>query len=427
MIPSLLFSFGSLLVIGVPIVFTLGITAVVMLTFYSSTPLLMVPDVMYNALDTFSLMAIPFFVITAQFMVRGGASRYLIDVANCFFGHRWGGLAIVTVVSCTFFGTICGSSVATALAIGIIVIPAMIKNGYDRPFTLGVVAASGTVAIMIPPSTAMIIYGIIAEESVPRLFMAGLLPGLLQGVMYMLWIRYDAKRKNLARDPSKFTWRETTQAIRKALPALSVPVVVLGGIYSGVFTVTEAAALSAVMAILISVFVYGEVKPKEVISVAGSAMKNAGMIMFIICTAITFGNWITMAGLPAQLVQFAQEMHLGKLGFLFAVNLILLFLGCFLEVVSVMLITLPILIPVVKALGIDLVHFGIMMTLNMELALITPPVGLNLFVISGVARAPLPEVIRGVSPFLVITAIQLVLITYWPAYTLFLPSLLMPN
>ncbi|MDH4266767.1 MAG: TRAP transporter large permease [Deltaproteobacteria bacterium] len=426
MILALILVFGILLCLGLPIAFTLGITALVMIALYSPAPLMMLPEVMYNALDTFPLMAIPFFVIAATFMVRGGTSRYLINAADCYVRHVWGGLAVVSVVSCMIFGAICGSSVATALAIGVIIIPAMMRFGYPRSFAMGVVGAAGTVAIMIPPSIAMIIYGIMADESIPRLFLAGVMPGIMQGVFYILWILFHARRKKLGGAP-KASWEETLSSTVKALPALSMPFIILGGIYSGFVTVTEAAAMGAVVAILISLYVYREVKHRQVLSITTDAMKSAGMVMFIISTAIVFGNWLTEAGLPARLVEMAREMHLSPLVFLLFVNIILLVLGMFLEVVSVMLITLPIILPVINILGIDLIHFGIIMTVNMEVALITPPVGLNLYVISGVARAPLAETIRGVFPFMIISIIQLAIITYWPAYTLFLPNLLMPR
>jgi C4-dicarboxylate transporter DctM subunit len=416
--------FLGLLCLGLPIAFVLGVTAFIMIALFSPAPLQMVPEVMYNSLDTFPLMAIPFFVIAAQFMVRGGTSRYLINAANCYVRHWWGGLAMVTVISCMIFGALCGSSVATALAIGVIVVPAMIEHGYPRPFALGVISAAGTIAIMIPPSIAMIIYGIMADESIPRLFMAGFLPGIMQGCFYMIWIRYDAKRKNIGGAP-KADLEETLRTTYKAIPAFSMPVIILGGIYSGFVTVTEAAALGAVAAIIISLFIYREVKPSQVIPIAGEAMKSAGMIMFIISTAITIGTWLTEAGLPAKLVELAKEMNLTAFWFLLAVNIALLILGCLLEVVSIMLITLPIILPVIRALDINLIHFGIVMTLNMEIALITPPVGLNLYVISGVGKASLAETIRGVTPYIFITIAQLALITYWPAYTLFLPNLIM--
>ncbi|MBU1207017.1 MAG: TRAP transporter large permease [Proteobacteria bacterium] len=426
MIFILFLVFLGLLTLGLPVAFVLGITALVMIALYSPTPLLMVPEIMYNSLDTYPLMAIPFFVIAAQFMVRGGTSKYLIQAAHCYVGHFWGGLAVVAVVSCMLFAAICGSSVATALAVGVIVVPAMMQYGYPRSFATGVVAASGTMGIMIPPSLALILYGIITEESIPRLFLAGVLPGLLEGGLYLTWIAWYSRRKGYGGAP-RATLSETLRATGKATPAFSMPFIILGGIYSGLVTVTEAAALAAVVSILISLFIYREVKLQEVISISSEAMKQAGMIMFIIATAIVFGNWITEAGIPARLVAFALEFKLTPIMFLIFINIFLLILGMFLEVVSIMLIVLPIILPVLKHLGIDLVHFAIIMTVNMEVALITPPVGLNLFVLSGVARAPLAETIRGAFPFVILGLLEIAIVTYWPQFSLFLPNLLMPR
>ncbi len=418
--------FVGLLCLGLPIAFVLGITALVMIYLYSPTPLMMVPEVMYNALDTYPLMAIPFFVIAAQFMLRGGASKYLIQAANCYVRHLWGGMAVVTVLSCMFFAAICGSSVATALAIGVITVPAMMQHGYPRSFATGVVAASGTMGIMIPPSLALVLYGIIAEESIPRLFLAGVMPGLLEGGLYIAWITWYSRRQGWGGAP-RANWNEIMEATVNALPAFSMPVIILGGIYAGVVTVTEAAALAAVVSIFISLYVYREVQVYQIIAITTEAMKSAGMIMFIISTAIVFGNWITEAGIPARVVALATELKLTPLMFLIFVNMLLLILGCFLEVVSIMLITLPIFLPVLKHLGIDLVHFGIVMTVNMEVALITPPVGLNLFVISGVAKAPLSETIRGAFPYVILGLVEIAIVTYWPQFCLFLPNLLMPK
>jgi C4-dicarboxylate transporter DctM subunit len=424
MILVLALVFGILLCLGLPIAFTLGITAMVMIALYSPTPIMMLPEVMYNALDTFPLMAIPFFVTAAEFMVRGGTSRYLIDAANCYIGHKRGGLAIVAVVTCMFFAAICGSSVASALAIGVVVIPAMMRFGYTRSFASGVVAASGTMGIMIPPSIALIIYGIIAEESIPRLFLAGVTPGLLEGALYIVWIAWFSRRKGFGGGP-RATLGETLRATGKASPALSLPFIVLGGIYSGFVTVTEAAALAAVVSILISLFIYRGVKLREIIPISAEAMKSAGMIMFIISTAIVVGNWLTESGMPARVVALITDLKLSPYLFLLFINIILLIMGMFLEVASIMLITLPIMLPVVRLLGIDPIHFGIVMTVNMELALETPPVGLNLFVISGVAKAPIWETIRGTFPFTCLGFIQLAIVTYWPDFCLFLPRLLM--
>jgi C4-dicarboxylate transporter DctM subunit len=426
MILSFFVVFGILICSGLPIAFVLGITALIMMALYSPTPLVMIPEVMYNSLYSFSLMAIPFFVIAAQFMSRGGTSKYLINAANCYVRHFSGGLAIVCVISCMLFAAICGSSVATALAMGVIVIPAMMAWGYPRSFATGVVAASGTMGIMIPPSVALILYGIITEESIPRLFLAGVFPGLLEASLYIAWIYYYSKKMGFKGD-ERATLKETLTATGKAIPALCMPFIVLGGIYSGVVTVTEAAALAAVAAIIISLFIYREVKIRQLLSITGDGMKSAGMIMFIIASAIVFGNWITEAGVPARLVNFAREMNLSPIMFLIFINILLLILGMFLEVVSIMLITLPIIVPVLVHLGVDLVHFGIIMTVNMEVALITPPVGLNLYVLSGVSNAPLSEVTRGALPFVVLGLIEIAIVTYWPQFSLFLPGLIMPK
>lgn len=418
--------FTVLMISGLPIAFVLGITSLVMLALYSATPLIMIPDVMFNSLNSFALMAVPFFVIAAQFMLRGGTSKYLIRAADCYVRHFWGGLAIVCVIGCMIFAAICGSSVATALSMGVIIIPAMIKGGYPRAFATGVVAASGTMGIMIPPSIALILYGIITEESIPRLFLAGIVPGILEASLYIGWICFYSRKKGF-RGGEKASGKETFSSTVKAIPALSLPVIVLGGIYTGIFTVTEAASLSAVAAIVISIFIYREVKLRDVLPITAEAMKSAGMIMIIITTAVVFGHWITEEGIPAKLVDFAARMDLSAITFLIFVNILLLFLGTFLEVVSIMLITLPILIPVLNHLGIDLIHFGIIMTVNMEVACITPPVGLNLFVLSGAARVPLHEVVRGAFPFVILGLVEILIVTYLPQIVLFLPNLIMPR
>ena len=426
MIIFLIIFFLLLLITGLPVAFVMGITAVVMLIFFSSTPLLLVPEIMYNSLASFPLMAVPFFVIAATFMVRGGTARYLVDAANALVGSFNGGLAIVCVVSSMIFAAICGSSIATALSMGVIIIPAMMRLGYKRSFATGIVAASGTMGIMIPPSVALIIYGIVTEQSIPRLFLAGVLPGIMEGALYISWIIYYSKKMGYGGEPRK-SLKETVWVLTKALPAFSLPFIILGGIYSGIVTVTEAAALAAVVSLFISMFIYREIKPRQVVPLIGESMKLAGMVMLIVSTAMVFGTWITQAGIPAHLAAKVVEYNLPWWGFLLIVNFLLLALGMFLEVVSIMLITLPIIFPLLAPLGIDPIHFGIVMMVNMEVAFITPPVGLNLFVLSTASKAPLSEVIRGVMPFVILSIIELIIITYWPAFSLYLPKLLMPT
>jgi C4-dicarboxylate transporter DctM subunit len=320
------------------------------------------------------------------------------------------------------FAAICGSSVATALAMGTILIPAMIERKYDRPFALGVTAASGTLGILIPPSLPLILYAIIADESVPRLFLAGVVPGLLQASLFVLYVLWYGRRKNLAREP-----RRSPEEFRRvnidALPALSLPVIIAVGIYGGWVTTTETAALAATVAMLISLFYYKGFKPSETLSVIGESIKNAGTIMIIIATALAFGHWITESGIPAALVQFIRDNGFTAWQFLLAINVMLIILGMFLEVASILLIAMPILIPVLKPLGIDPVHFAILVTVNMELALITAPVGLNLYVLATVSKTPLATVIRGVNPFLLLMIGLLAVVTYVPELSLWLPRL----
>jgi C4-dicarboxylate transporter DctM subunit len=426
MITTFLIIFLILLFSGLPVAFVLGITILILMLLFPQTPLILIPDVMYNSLNSFTLMAIPFFVIGAQFMLKGGTSKYLINAANCYVKHIWGGLAIVCVIACMFFAAICGSSTATALAMGVIIIPEMIRRGYPQPFATGVVAASGTMGVMIPPSLGLILYGVLTGESIPRLFLAGVIPGILEGGLYITWIYWYAKR-NKIRGGENATRKETLDATIKALPALSLPVIVLGGIYSGIVTVTEAAALAAVASLIISLFIYREIKFKEVIPIAAEGMMSAAMIMFIISTALLFGHWITEAQIPFKLVEFLSDMNLSPLLFLFFINILLLVFGSFLDAISITLITVPILLPVLQHMGIDPIHFGIILTVNMEVGCITPPVGMNLFVISGASRVSLANVIKGSFPFVIIGLIQILIITYLPQLVLFLPDLIMPR
>ena len=426
MTTAFVITFVILLCSGFPIFLTLGLTSMIMLAFFSPTPVIMVPEIMYNSLGGFTLLAIPFFTIAAQFMVKGGTSSYLIRLANCLVGHWWGGLAIVCSLTGLFFGAICGSSVASAMALGLIIVPEMMDKGYSRSFATGVVAASGTMAIMIPPSITLILYGIITEQSIPRLFLGGVFPGILEATLYIIWIHLYSKKKKF-RGGEKATPKETIHATIRAAPALTLPVIVLGGIYSGIVTVTEAAALAAGTSMVIAVFIYREVKLRDILPVTFVGMKSAGMIMIIIATASVFGHWITHAGIPADIVTFVRDFALPAHGFLLCVAILLIVLGMFLEVASILLITLPILFPVVLELGIDPIHFGVFMVANMEMALITPPVGLNLYVLSGATDTPLKEVMNGAFPFMIIGLILVVFYIYCPQFILFLPSVLMPQ
>ncbi|HEY1797345.1 MAG TPA: TRAP transporter large permease [Stellaceae bacterium] len=413
--------FFGLLACGMPIFLVLGMCASV-LYFISGQPIIGLAQNMIDQLNSTTLMALPLFVMAAAFMRRGGVAKALVDLCIAWLGPIKGSLGLVAVVSCALFAAISGSSVATALAMGTILLPAMIERGYPRSFALGVLGASGTIGVVIPPSLALILYGIVTEQSVPRLFLAGILPGLLQATAFFLWVLYYARRKNFPAEPSttmgaklRVTWR--------AMPAMAVPVVVLGGIYGGFMTVTESAAMAAVTALFVSLVVYRGFPVTRILDVIAEAIGSAGVIMLIIATALVFGHWMTGSGAPARLVQFAVAQNLGTWQFLLVMNILLLIIGCFLEVVGTLLLVMPILAPVLMPLGINPVHFGIIFTHNMEVGLVHPPVGLNLYVLSTISDAPIGEVIRGILPFLVILLLVLGLITYWPALTMWLPDL----
>ena len=415
-----LLMFFGLLAAGMPIFLVLGACTAVLYA-VSGEPMIGLAQVIIDQLNSPTLMSLPLFVMAAAFMRQGGVAKALVDVSAAWRGGVRGSLGLVTVTACTLFAAICGSSVATALAMGTILLPAMIEKGYPRSFAVGVIGASGTIGIVIPPSLALILYGIVAEQSVPRLFLAGILPGLLQAAAFFAWVWYDARRRNFPREPSLPLAQRLRVTVR-ALPALAVPGVVLVGIYGGIVTVTEAAALAAAAALLVSLVFYHGFRFSQTLSVIADALRSAGTIMLIVATALAFGHWMTESGVPASLVTWVVAHHLPTWAFLLSINALLLVLGCFLEVVAALLLVIPILAPALVPLGVDPVHFSIIFTHNMEIALIHPPVGLNLYVLATISDAPIGEVIRGILPFLVLLLMVLGIITYVPALTLWLPG-----
>jgi C4-dicarboxylate transporter DctM subunit len=415
-------AFFTLLASGLPIFLVLGGLAL-FLVWIEGEPLIGFSQLFLDHLNSQTLIAIPFFVMAATFMNRGGIAKALVDCAYSWVGWMRGGLAIVCVVATTIFAAISGSAVATEMAMGNLLVPAMLAKNYEEKFALGVVGASGTLGILIPPSLAMIVFAIIAEESVPRLFMAGVIPGLMQAGLFVLWIMFYTRKKNYPKgDP--ISRKDFVSVNVRAIPALLLPVVILGGIYSGIVTVTEAAGVAAVVAIVISLLVYKGCTLKDVPGIVAEAMRLTATILFIILGALAFGHWITDSGMAESLVTFVTEHELSRWQFLLLINLLMLGLGMFLEVIAVILIVVPLVLPLLKPMGVDPVHFAMIITINMELALLTPPVGLNLFVLSSITGAPVERVARGVLPFVVIMVVLLLLITFVPEISLFLPNLM---
>ena len=415
--------FGGLLAAGMPVFLVLGLCAAAMFAL-SGQPLVGLAQLVVNELNSPTLMALPLFVMAATFMRFGGIAKALVDVAAAWLGGLPGSLGLVTVVACTLFAAICGSSVATALAMGTILIPAMLERGYPRAFALGVVGASGTIGIVIPPSLPLILYGIVAEQSVPRLFLAGVLPGLLQAAAFFAWVLYESRRRGFPAEPV-LPFDQRIRVTLAALPAMLVPLVVMVGIYGGFVTVTEAAALSAVVALGVSLLFYGGFRVAETLSIVAQGLRSAASIMLIIATALAVGHWLTETGVPAQLLKFLLGHGYTTWQFLLAINVLLLVLGCFLEVTATLLLVLPILAPALGPMGVDPVHFSIIFTHNMEIGLVHPPVGLNLFVLSSIAAAPMGEAIRGILPFLVLLLIVLSIIIFVPSLTLWLPDVVL--
>jgi C4-dicarboxylate transporter, DctM subunit len=424
MILTICICFAVLLFLGLPIAVILGVTTLVGLVFFSSTPLTIITQQLFNALDQFVLLAIPFFILAGAVMTRGGIARRLIAFVNALVGWFPGGLAMAGILACIFFAAISGSSPATVVAIGSIMIPALVKAGYGEKFSLGLITVSGSLGIVIPPSIPMILYCLVMNVSVAEIFMAGVMPGLLIGFCLMVYTFFVAK-KNDWRIEQKASLSLLIQAGKEGIWALLLPFIVLGGIYSGVFTPTEAAAVSVVYALFVEMVIYKEFGIKDLTSVCREAAVLSSCLLFILSCAMTFIWLLTAEQIPHKLADIIIFYIDSPWMFLLTVNILFLILGCFMDDVSAMLILAPLFLETLNRYGIDLVHFGIVMVLNIQMGMLTPPFGLNLFVASGITKEPIIKIARGVAPFLVIMLACLMLVTYIPWISLALPNWLL--
>ncbi|HKM16514.1 MAG TPA: C4-dicarboxylate TRAP transporter large permease protein DctM [Marinospirillum sp.] len=413
----------ALMFIGVPVAVSLGLAGSVTIMLFSPDSVRSLAIKLFETSEHYTLLAIPFFLLAGSFMTTGGVARRLIDFANASVGHIRGGLAIGAVMACMLFAALSGSSPATVAAVGSIAIAGMVRSGYPQPFAAGIVTNAGTLGILIPPSVVMVVYAAATETSVGKLFMAGVVPGVLLGLVLMVAIYVIAVKKNLPALP-KATPRQWFAAARKAAWGLLLMVIILGGIYSGMFTPTEAAAVAAVYSAFIALFVYKDMTFKEAPKVVLEAAKLSIMLMFIIANAMLFAHVLTTEQIPQQITAMVLEAGLQPWMFLLAVNILLLIAGAFMEPSAIILILAPILFPIAIELGVDPIHLGIIMVVNMEIGLITPPVGLNLFVTSAVTGMSLAEVIRAAMPWLMLLLGFLVLVTYVPSISMGLPNLL---
>ncbi|RRW37615.1 C4-dicarboxylate TRAP transporter large permease protein DctM [Ectopseudomonas oleovorans] len=412
-----------LMFIGVPIAASLGLAGSITIMLFSPDSVRSLAIKLFETSEHYTLLAIPFFLLSGAFMTTGGVAKRLIDFANACVGHIRGGLAIGAVLACMLFAALSGSSPATVAAVGSIAIAGMVRSGYPQAFGAGIVCNAGTLGILIPPSIVMVVYAAATEQSVGKLFMAGVIPGVMLGLVLMIAIYIVARIKKLPALP-RASFREWLRAAREAFWGLLLMVIILGGIYSGMFTPTEAAAVAAVYAGFVALFVYKDLSIRECPKVLLESGKLTIMLMFIIANAMLFAHVLTTEQIPQQITAWVVDLGLQPWQFLLVVNIVLLIAGAFMEPSAIILILAPILFPIAMQLGIDPIHLGIIMVVNMEIGLITPPVGLNLFVTSAVTGMPLTAVIRAAMPWLMLLLSFLVIITYVPAVSLGLPNML---
>ena len=423
---SALVIFGILLALmltGMPISISLGLTVLTFLFTMTQVPLESVALKLFSGIEKFEIMAIPFFILAGNFLTHGGVARRMLNFATAMVGHWYGGLALSGVVACALFAAVSGSSPATVVAIGSILIPGMVRAGFPLRFGAGVIATSGALGILIPPSIVMVMYSIATNTSVGALFMAGVIPGLILASMLGGITWYRARKFNYPRQP-KASWGERARTFYKAIWGLMLIVVVMGGIYSGVFTPTEAAAMSAVYSFVVAVFIYKDMGLKDVPKVLLNSANMSAMLLYIITNAVMFSFILANENIPQQLTDWLIAKGLGEIAFLLAVNILLLMAGNFMEPSSIMLIFAPIVFPVAIQLGIDPVHLGILMVVNMEVGMCHPPVGLNLYVASGLTKMGITDLTVAVWPWLLTMLVFLVWVTYWPPMSLWLPKAL---
>jgi C4-dicarboxylate transporter DctM subunit len=422
------FAFVSLLLLfvlfaGLPVAFSLGATSVLLNLLYD-LPMKIVANTVYTSLDSFVVIAIPLFVLMSQILLDGGIGDDLFEVTNAWVRHLPGGLAIATILACAFFAAITGSGAATAATIGMVAFPAMIERGYNKELTLGLLAAGGTLGILIPPSIPLILYGAITEESVGKLFIAGIIPGLVLTSFFIIYAVYRCKRGGFI-PMERASWTERLRVTRRNLWGIALPFLILGGIYTGAFTPTEAAAVGLSYSLFITLVVYRTLRLRQLPDVCLKAVGTSCMIALIIGGAILFGKVMTLLEIPQKLTELIILWKLSPLMFVMAMNVLMLLLGCILETVSIILLTMPLVTPILAALGIDPIWYAIVLTVNMTMALVTPPVGMNLYVINGLRKdIHMSEIIRGVTPFIVLMGIFLILTMLFPEMSTWLPSLM---
>lgn len=418
---ALLFGyFVVLLLVGVPIAFSLGLAALMTVVGAQTLPPSYIATVAFTSIDNFPIMAIPFFIAAGVFMGAGGLSRRLLALADELVGGLSGGMALASIATCMFFAAISGSGPATVAAIGTLTIPAMVERGYDRLFAASVVAAAGAIGVMIPPSNPFVVYGVAGQVSVGKLFLAGIVPGVLTGLALMATAYVIARRHGWRGEVRRRSLSGMGRAFWEAKWALLVPVIVLGGIYGGIMTPTEAAAVAAMYGLLVGLFVYRELNFASLCACCVEAARTSAVIIMLMAMATIFGNVMTLEQVPERIAAAILDLTTSKIAILLLINLLLLWVGTFMEALAAIVILTPILLPLAVKIGVDPIHFGVILVVNLAIGFVTPPVGVNLFVACGIAREKIELVSRAALPFLLTMLAVLALVTYWPALSLFL-------
>jgi C4-dicarboxylate transporter DctM subunit len=414
---------GVLIALNAPISLSLGTATAITAYLKGNIPLIFIPQKIFTSLDSFPLLAIPLFVLAGSFLETGGVGMRLVNLANVLVRHIRGGLGFVVIVSTIFFSEISGSSAADAAAIGSVTIPAMIRLGYKAAFATAIVAASGGMAALIPPSIIGVIYGWQANVSVGAIFAGGFVPGFLMGGGLCVYTYFYARKMKFPVE-KKASAKEMWMALRESFPALMMPVIILGGIFAGIFTATEAAAVAVVYGFIVAVFYYRELKLKDIPGILVRSAVTTGFVALLLGLASVFGWVLTTEQAPVRLANLIMGISGSQWVFLFFVNILFLFAGCFLNATALLIILVPILLPMAEKFGVDLIHFGIMLIANLGVGYVTPPVGVCLYVACGISKQPLSEVIKPLLPYLLVMAFMLIFVTYIPWLSLVIPNLI---
>ena len=416
-------SFALFLILRVPIGISLGLSSLVAIMTSGVVQPTYLAQGLVTGADSFPLMAVPFFVLAGELMATGGISRRLLNIADAFLGRKYGGLALVTIVACMFFAAISGSGPATVAAIGGLTIPSMLKQDYDKNYSSAITAAAGSIGVIIPPSIPMVMYCVATGAS--ALFMAGFIPGILIGVSLCLYTTfYCKKHKYINKDALPFSWGNVGRTLKDGVWALLVPVIILGGIYGGIFTPTEAAAVAVAYGLVVGLFVYRDLKLKDLYRIFANAALTTATILIILGTATTFGRILTLERVPMLIADFFESATDSRVVLLMLINILLLFVGCFMDTNAAIIILAPIFLPIVEAMDVDPIHFGIIMVVNLAIGFVTPPLGVNLFVACNVANAKLEEICKGIFPIVGVMVLDLLLITYIEPLSMLLPNLM---